>query len=192
MIPKKLRALGLAATLGLSLILTACTVPIPPTEDIQSASQAPPRPELRDVPGIVDPDNTGWPRTVEGLNGSTDIEAPPERIITASVGHDEMVSRPGAAGTARGRGGVFQGSDLFERGRAACRKAGDLPRSRNHHRPGSRHHRHQPLLPRRGCRSPRTGGHPGCADRVGSTIPKHASTTFCSLATSSVRNGTGH
>ena len=51
MIPKKLRALGLAATLGLSLILTACTVPIPPTEDIPSAAQAAPRPELRDVPG---------------------------------------------------------------------------------------------------------------------------------------------
>ncbi len=90
MIPQKLRALGLAVTLGLSLILTACTVPLPPTEDIQSAAQAAPRPELRDVPGIVDPDNTGWPRTVEGLNGSADIEALPERIITASVGHDEM------------------------------------------------------------------------------------------------------
>ena len=90
MIPEKLRALGLAVTLGLSLILTACTIPIPSTEDIPSATGAAPRSELRDVPGIVDPDNTGWPRTVEGLNGTTDIEALPERIITASVGHDEM------------------------------------------------------------------------------------------------------
>ncbi|MCY3660760.1 MAG: ABC transporter substrate-binding protein [Caldilineaceae bacterium] len=90
MIPKKLRAWSLVVTLGLGLILTACTIPIPSTEDMQSATEAAPRPELRNVPGIVDPDNTGWPRTVEGLNGSTDVAARPERIITASVGHDEM------------------------------------------------------------------------------------------------------
>ncbi len=90
MIPEKLRALGLVVTLGLSLILTACTVPLPPTEDIPSDDRAAPRPELRDVPGIVDPDNTGWPRGVEGLNGVVDIPGQPARIITASIGHDEM------------------------------------------------------------------------------------------------------
>ena len=90
MIPKKLRAWSLVVTLGLGLILTACTIPIPSTEDMQSATEAAPRPELSNVPGIVDPDNTDWPRTVEGLNGSTDVAARPERIITASVGHDEM------------------------------------------------------------------------------------------------------
>lgn len=42
------------------------------------------------VRGIVDPDNTGWPREVEGLNGVVSIPAKPMRIITASVGHDEM------------------------------------------------------------------------------------------------------
>ena len=89
MTPEKLQALGLTATLGLSLILTACTVPMPPTEDIQSDDRAAPRPELRDVPGIVDPDNTGWPRDVEGLNGVVDIPGQPARIITASIGHDE-------------------------------------------------------------------------------------------------------
>lgn len=42
------------------------------------------------VPGIVDPTNFGWPRDVEGLNGIVSIPAKPNRIITASVGHDEM------------------------------------------------------------------------------------------------------
>ncbi|MDE2802305.1 MAG: ABC transporter substrate-binding protein [Chloroflexota bacterium] len=35
--------------------------------------------------------NFGWPRQVEGLNGVVTIPAKPERIITASVGHDETV-----------------------------------------------------------------------------------------------------
>ena len=42
------------------------------------------------VGGIVDPTNLGWPREVEGLNGLVTIQAKPQRIITASVGHDEM------------------------------------------------------------------------------------------------------
>ena len=45
---------------------------------------------LEGVRGIVDPTNTGWPREVEGLNGVISIPAKPLRIITASVGHDEM------------------------------------------------------------------------------------------------------
>ena len=42
------------------------------------------------VRGIVDPSNFGWPRKVEGLNGVVSIPFKPLRIITASVGHDEM------------------------------------------------------------------------------------------------------
>ena len=45
---------------------------------------------LEGVRGIVDPGNSGWPREVEGLNGIVSIPAKPMRIITASVGHDEM------------------------------------------------------------------------------------------------------
>ncbi len=45
---------------------------------------------LEGVKGIVDHTNTGWPREVEGLNGVVSIPAKPVRIITASVGHDEM------------------------------------------------------------------------------------------------------
>lgn len=47
--------------------------------------------QLTGVPGIVDPTNLSWPRQVEGLNGIVEIPAKPQRIITASVGHDEMV-----------------------------------------------------------------------------------------------------
>ena len=45
---------------------------------------------LEGVRGIVDHTNTGWPREVEGLNGVISIPAKPLRIITASIGHDEM------------------------------------------------------------------------------------------------------
>lgn len=42
------------------------------------------------VRGIVDHTNDGWPREVEGLNGLVSIPAKPQRIITASIGHDEI------------------------------------------------------------------------------------------------------
>ena len=45
---------------------------------------------LEGVRGIVDPTNLGWPRDVEGLNGIVTIPSKPLRIITASIGHDEM------------------------------------------------------------------------------------------------------
>ncbi len=43
------------------------------------------------VPGIVDPSNTGWPRDVETLEGVVTLDAPPQRILTYSLGHDEML-----------------------------------------------------------------------------------------------------
>lgn len=43
------------------------------------------------VPGIVDPANLGWPREVETLEGVVTLEAPPQRILTYSLGHDEML-----------------------------------------------------------------------------------------------------
>ena len=46
--------------------------------------------EFEGVPGIIDPDNFGWPRQVEGLNGMVTIPGKPSRVITASVGHDEL------------------------------------------------------------------------------------------------------
>ena len=47
--------------------------------------------QLQGVPGIVDATNLGWPRQARGLNGVIEIPAKPLRIITASVGHDEVV-----------------------------------------------------------------------------------------------------
>ena len=62
-----------------------------PTEIPESTPTAEPTPNpLKGVRGIVDPTNTGWPRQVEGLNGLVSIPAKPQRIITASVGHDEI------------------------------------------------------------------------------------------------------
>ncbi len=42
------------------------------------------------VKGIVDPDNHGWPRTVDILNGRITIPSKPQRILTVSLGHDEV------------------------------------------------------------------------------------------------------
>ena len=42
------------------------------------------------TPGIVDPSNLGWPRQVETAEGVITLEAPPQRILTYSLGHDEM------------------------------------------------------------------------------------------------------
>ena len=46
--------------------------------------------EFEGVPGIIDPANFDWPRQVEGLNGMVTIPSKPSRVITASVGHDEI------------------------------------------------------------------------------------------------------
>ena len=62
--------------------------PAPPTPAPPTPT---PAPDLTGVRGIVDPANFGWPRQVEGLNGIVTVPAKPERIITASVGHDETV-----------------------------------------------------------------------------------------------------
>ena len=43
------------------------------------------------VPGIVDPSNTGWPREIETVEGRITLEAPPQSILTYSLGHDELL-----------------------------------------------------------------------------------------------------
>jgi len=43
------------------------------------------------VEGIVDPANHGWPRTVELASGTLVIEEPPQRILSLSLGHDEIL-----------------------------------------------------------------------------------------------------
>ena len=63
-------------------------VPIPTT--VPTPTPVPLSESFKGVRGIIDPTNLDWPRGVEGLNGLVSIPAKPERIITASVGHDEM------------------------------------------------------------------------------------------------------
>lgn len=55
----------------------------------QQAAQARPA-RLAKVKGIVDPTNLGWPRQVDALNGRVTIAAKPQRILTLSLGHDEV------------------------------------------------------------------------------------------------------
>ena len=44
-----------------------------------------------EVPGIVDVSNRGWPRAVESTEGVVRLEAPPQRVLALSLGHDEML-----------------------------------------------------------------------------------------------------
>ncbi|MXY88046.1 MAG: ABC transporter substrate-binding protein [Dehalococcoidia bacterium] len=69
---------------------TATAVPTEAATPEPTPEPTPAPRSLEGVRGIVDHTNTGWPREVEGLNGIVSIPAKPLRIITASVGHDEM------------------------------------------------------------------------------------------------------
>ena len=98
---RRLRVLLIPLILLLAAALPACesgdpatssaTAPAPqPTMVVAPPPTPTPGPSLEGVAGIVDPANMGWPRRVEGLNGVITIPAKPQRIITASIGHDEM------------------------------------------------------------------------------------------------------
>ena len=65
---------------------TATSVPTP----VPTSTPVPLVSYFEGVSGIVDPTNFGWPREVEGLNGLVTIQNKPLRLITASVGHDEL------------------------------------------------------------------------------------------------------
>ncbi len=83
----------LFATLAIvTLAAAACGGTSEPPTPSPGATPAPTsvRNPLAGVPGIVNPDNAGWPREIEGLNGRVTIRAKPERIVTVSLGHDEV------------------------------------------------------------------------------------------------------
>ena len=66
--------------------------PQPTNTPVPTATPAPTEaPSYPAVPGIVDPSNLGWPREVETSEGKITLEGPPQRILTYSLGHDEMV-----------------------------------------------------------------------------------------------------
>ena len=94
-LPLPLARVLLLLTLAVGLIAAACSDDAPPqAQQTQQAQQAQQQDNtaraFEGVPGIVDPTNLGWPRDVEGLNGIVTIPAKPQRIVTLSVGHDEM------------------------------------------------------------------------------------------------------
>ncbi len=78
-----------APTIAAPAPTVAPTVAPAPTV-VPTATPDPLATAFENVRGIVDPTNFGWPRQVEGLNGVVSIPAKPQRIITASIGHDEM------------------------------------------------------------------------------------------------------
>ena len=69
---------------------TAVPTAVPAPTTVPTPTPVPVSESFKGVRGIVDPANIGWPREVEGLNGLVTIPAKPERIITASIGHDEI------------------------------------------------------------------------------------------------------
>ena len=94
---------------------TATTMPAPSATPVPTATAAPPpvptatpRPTATPVPtptpestpaaipypavsGIVDVSNRGWPREVETADGLIRLEGPPQRILSYSLGHDEIL-----------------------------------------------------------------------------------------------------
>ena len=46
---------------------------------------------LSEVDGILNPDNLDWPREIKAMNGNIIINQEPKRILTVSLGHDEML-----------------------------------------------------------------------------------------------------
>jgi len=92
--PKK-NALAIVASLFAAMFVLAACSSDAVVEQVVSTSipaTATPNPSdsLTNVEGIVDPTNLGWPRVVNGLNGTVTIPEKPERIVTISLGHDEV------------------------------------------------------------------------------------------------------
>ena len=76
---------------------TATAAPTPvPTATPQPTATPVPMPTPTTIPypavsGIVDVSNRGWPREVETADGLIRLEEPPQRILSYSLGHDEIL-----------------------------------------------------------------------------------------------------
>ena len=108
-------------------------VPIPTT--VPTPTPVPLSESFKGVRGIIDPTNLDWPREVEGLNGLVSIPAKPERIITASVGHDEMTLALVPLGRLVGVGKLDQECDLLQRRLVGSGHSRDLARPRRQSSP---------------------------------------------------------
>lgn len=87
----RLKLLALAVT-ALALLASGCGQGVAPGPTLTRATAGPTtEPNLwASVPQIVDPDNHGWPRAVRGVSGVVELKRKPERIVTLSLGHDEI------------------------------------------------------------------------------------------------------
>ena len=65
------------------------TVLAPPATLIQGVFDVD---RFADVPGIVDPSNFEWPRSIETSEGVITLDSPPERIHSLSLGHSEILA----------------------------------------------------------------------------------------------------
>ncbi len=66
---------------------TATATPDPTATPIPTPTVVP----YPSVAGIVDSSNRDWPRQIETPDGVIQIDEPPQRILSYSLGHDEMV-----------------------------------------------------------------------------------------------------
>lgn len=79
-------------------VATATAAPSP------TATPDPVAAALKGVPGIVNPENLGWPREVETDQGRITLKSPPQRVHTLSLGHDEIIVALIGAGRLAGIG----------------------------------------------------------------------------------------
>ena len=79
-----------APTVPLAPTPTTAPIPVPTAQPEPAPTPQQTVNYFEGVPGIIDPTNFGWPRDVEGVNGIVSIPSKPLRVITASVGHDEI------------------------------------------------------------------------------------------------------
>ena len=79
-------------TFGCGASATATPRPtLVPTPIPTEAVATPEPPAAVAAPGIVDPANLGWPRTVLTKRGTVEIASQPLAVITPSLGHSEML-----------------------------------------------------------------------------------------------------
>ena len=85
--PEAVQAVGPTAT-------TAPTaIPVPTaTPTVEPTPEGPDLSRFTDVPGIVDPTNFGWPRSVETSEGVITLDAPPQKVHSLSLGHSEVLA----------------------------------------------------------------------------------------------------
>nr|MBC8281859.1 hypothetical protein [Chloroflexota bacterium] len=67
---------------------------VPPAEPTAAPTEVPTQaaPAPIAAPGIDDPSNLGWPRTVTAKNGVVELESKPMRVLSSSMGHSEMLA----------------------------------------------------------------------------------------------------